>query len=113
MISVPLASINIQRDNWGKYIKNRKAGHVGYGNESIARQSLPTRSNEKMAVKVVVAGDGADESSDFRGRVTIWIFDMQDLAVDETWALESASGRDVSVTRSENGFSFEIDGKDG
>jgi hypothetical protein len=65
----------------------------------------------KMAVKVVVAGDGADESSDFSWTSDNMDFDMQDLAVDETWALESASGRDVSVTRSENGFSFEIDGK--
>lgn len=65
----------------------------------------------KMAIKVVVAGDGADESSDFSWTSDNMDFDLQDLAVGETRQIENASGRDVSVTRSEDGFSFDIDGK--
>jgi len=65
----------------------------------------------KMAVKVVVAGDGVDESSDFSWTSDNMDFDIQDLAVGETRQIENASGKDVSVTRSEDGFSFDIDGK--
>jgi len=65
----------------------------------------------KMAVKVVMAGDDINESSGTSWSSDVMDFDMQDLAVGETRVLDSESGKIVSVTRGENGFSFDIDGK--
>lgn len=65
---------------------------------------------KKMEFKVVVAGDG-NESSEMHWESHNMDFDLQDLAVGETRSIESESGQAVTVTRSEDGFDFNIDGE--
>jgi len=85
-------------DNWGKYMKIVKL--VMLATAMIYSAAIAADEVErKMAVKVVVAGDGADESSDFSWTSDNMDFDMQDLAVDETYLLsvEHASLDDTSL----------------
>jgi len=65
----------------------------------------------KFEVKVIMDIDGADDGSDIRwasGRIA---FDMQDMAVGETRVIDGESGMSASVTRNEEGYSFDIDGE--
>lgn len=66
---------------------------------------------KKMEIRVVVAGDGSDEASEVHWVSDDMDFDMEDLAVGETRTIESESGKTVTITREEEGFSFDIDGK--
>ena len=66
---------------------------------------------KKMQIKVMVAGDGGDGSSEMHWSSNDMDFDLQDLAVGETRTIESESGKNITVTRAEDGFSFDIDGK--
>ncbi len=63
---------------------------------------------KKMQLKVMVTGDDASEINWSSDDVD---FDMQDLAVGEIRTIESDSGKTVTITRAEEGFSFDIDGK--
>lgn len=65
---------------------------------------------KKMEIKVVVAGDG-DETSEMHWVSDDMDFDLQDLAVGESRTIESESGKNVTITRADEGFSFDIDGK--
>ncbi len=66
---------------------------------------------KKMEIKVVVAGDGSDERSEIHWVSNDMDFDMQDLAVGESRTIESESGKTVTITRADDGFSFDVDGK--
>jgi hypothetical protein len=63
---------------------------------------------EKMQLKVVVGGDEATEVNWTSSEMD---FDMQDLAIGESRTFENDSGNPVTITRAEEGFSFDIDGK--
>lgn len=65
---------------------------------------------KKMQIKVVVAGDG-DETSEMHWISDDMDFDLQDLAIGESRTIESESGKTVTITRADEGFSFDIDGK--
>jgi len=65
---------------------------------------------KKVEIKVVVDGNGDDVSE------MHWVsddldFDLQDLAVGETRTIQGESGKTVTVTRSQDGFEFDVDGK--
>ena len=63
---------------------------------------------KKVELKVMVAGDEASEVhwvSDDMG------FELDDLAIGETRTIAGDSGRDVTVTRTEAGMQFNIDGE--
>jgi hypothetical protein len=67
---------------------------------------------EKMEMKIVVAGAASDESATIH-----WIgsgdagFDMQGMQVGETQSIVDESGRAVLVTRETDGFRFDVDGE--
>ena len=65
----------------------------------------------KVQIKVMVAGVGDDEASELSWSSNDLGFDIQDLAVDETRTMESQSGETVTITRAEEGFNVEVDGK--
>ena len=66
---------------------------------------------KKMEIKVIIAGHGGDEASEMHWSSNDMDFDLQDLAVGESRTIESESGKNVTVTRAEEGFSFDLDGK--
>ncbi len=67
---------------------------------------------EKREMKIVVAGHAGDEATTIH-----WIgsgdsaFDMHGMQVGETQSIVDESGRTVLITREEEGFKLEIDGK--
>jgi len=63
---------------------------------------------KKRQLKVVIAGDEATEVDWTSGEMD---FDMQDLAVGESRTIENDAGKSVTITRAEEGFSFDVDGK--
>jgi len=65
----------------------------------------------EIEVKVIMDGDGADDTSAIRWASKGMAFDMQDMAVGETRVIDGESGHSASVTRHEDGYSFDIDGK--
>jgi hypothetical protein len=65
---------------------------------------------KKMEIKVIVGGDGSDQASAVQFSSDSMDFDMQDLQVGETRAIASESGETVTITRVEEGFSFDLDG---
>jgi len=65
----------------------------------------------KMAVKVVVDDDASTDASAVHWSSDAMDFDLQDLSVGETRSIESESGQPVTVTRGEDGFTFDIDGQ--
>lgn len=65
----------------------------------------------KMALKVVVDGDGSGESAAVHWSTDDLDFDLQDLAVGETRVIDSESGQPVTVTRGEDGITLDIDGQ--
>ena len=66
---------------------------------------------KKMEIKVMIAGDGSDDATEMHWSSDDMDFDVQDLAVGETRTIESESGKTVTITRAEEGLSFNIDGK--
>lgn len=66
---------------------------------------------KKMAIKVVVAGDEAGDATEIDWVSNDMDFDLQDLAVGETRTIDSESGQSVTVTRVDDGFSFDVDGE--
>jgi hypothetical protein len=64
-----------------------------------------------IEVKVIVDDDGSGDMSAIHWASKGMDFDMQDMAVGETRNIDSESGKAISVTRTEDGFSFDIDGK--
>jgi hypothetical protein len=66
---------------------------------------------KKMEIKIIMSDDSSGETSTMHWSSEDMGFDMQDLAVGETRTIESGSGKTVTVTRAEDGFSFDIDGK--
>jgi len=65
---------------------------------------------KKMEIKIKVA-DGNDETSAVHWSSDDMDFDMQELEVGETRTIESESGKTVTITRAEEGFNFDVDGK--
>jgi hypothetical protein len=67
---------------------------------------------EKREMKIVVAGPMGDETTSIH-----WIgsgdsgFDMHGMQVGETRSIVDESGRTVLITREEEGFKLEVDGK--
>lgn len=71
--------------------------------------ALADEVEKKVELKVVVAGDGAEGASDIH-----WVSsdaDLDDLAVGESRTLTGDSGQEVTVTRTEDGMQFEIEGE--
>jgi len=66
---------------------------------------------KKMEIKVVVSGDGSDEATEVHWASDDTDFDMDDLAVGESHTIESESGKTVTITRAEEGLSFDVGGK--
>lgn len=66
---------------------------------------------KKMEIKVIVAGDSGEDASEVHWVSDDMDFELQDLAVGETRTIESESGKTVTITRAEEGFSFNVDGK--
>lgn len=66
---------------------------------------------KKMEIKVMVTGDDGDETSEVHWVSDDMGFDMQDLAVGETRTIEGEAGKTVTVTREEEGFSIDVEGK--
>ncbi len=64
-----------------------------------------------MALKVVVDGDGAEDSSAVHWSTDAMDFDLQELAIGETRVIDNESGQPVTVTRGEDGFTLDIDGQ--
>jgi len=64
---------------------------------------------EEMQIKIVVGGDGDttefDWTSDDAG------FRLDDLEVGESRTLENSDGEPITVTRSEEGFAFDVNGE--
>jgi len=65
----------------------------------------------KIEVKVFIAGEGSDDTSAMRWTSKGMSFDMQDMAIGETRTIDGESGQSASVTRLEDGYSFDVDGK--
>lgn len=65
---------------------------------------------KKTEIKMMVA-DGSGEASTVHWPSDDMDFDIQDLAVGETRTIESESGRSVTITRAEEGFNFDVDGR--
>ncbi len=67
---------------------------------------------EKREMKIVVAGHVGDEATTIH-----WIgsgdsaFDMHGMQVGETQSIIDESGRAILITREEEGYKFEVDGK--
>ena len=66
---------------------------------------------EEREMKIVIQGMSDDDSTSFH-----WIsddsgFDMQNMQVGETHSIVDESGRSVLITRQEDGFELDIDGK--
>jgi hypothetical protein len=66
---------------------------------------------KKMEIKVMVSGDGEGDATEMHWISNDMDFEMEDLAVGESRALETESGKSVTITRAEEGFSFDVDGK--
>jgi hypothetical protein len=65
----------------------------------------------KMEIKVMVSDDDTGDASGMHWVSNNMNFDLDDLAVGESRTIESESGKTVMVTRAEEGFSFDVDGK--
>lgn len=66
---------------------------------------------EKREMKIVIQDASFDDSASFH-----WVsdesgFDMENMQVGETHSIVDESGRSVLITRAEEGFQFDIDGK--
>ena len=84
---------------------------VGLAVLLIFATAMAQEVEKKMQIRVMVAGDGGDEASELNWSSDEMDFDLQDLAVGETQTIESDSGKPIIVTRTEQGFNFDVDGK--
>ena len=66
---------------------------------------------KKMEIRVMISGEGESDATEIHWISDDMDFDMEDLAVGESRTLESESGKSVTITRTEEGFSFDVDGK--
>lgn len=73
--------------------------------------AMAQEGEEKIRIKVMVDGEGSDEATEVHWVSSDMDFEMQDLAVGETRTIKGDSGNTVTMTREEEGFSFNIDGK--
>lgn len=64
---------------------------------------------KEMKIKVVVAGDGGDQAFDWSSDSAD--FSLEDLAVGESKTLENDDGEPITITRTEEGFTFDINGE--
>jgi len=64
---------------------------------------------KKMEIKVMITGEGSDDATEMHWSSDDMDFDIQDLAVGETRTIESESGKTVTITRAEEGLSFDIE----
>ena len=65
----------------------------------------------KMKFEVIVAEDGADETTSFSWSGADADFDMQDMQVGESRSIIDDSGQSILITRETDGFKIDIDGK--
>ncbi|RLA32303.1 MAG: hypothetical protein DRR11_02445 [Gammaproteobacteria bacterium] len=65
----------------------------------------------QMKFEIIVAEDGSDESTNFSWSSDDADFDMQDMQVGESRSIVDDAGRAVLITREENGFKLDVDGK--
>lgn len=75
---------------------------VAFGDDEVER---------KMEFKFVVADDESGDVSTLDWSSDSMDFDLQDLAMGETRVIEGDSGETATVTRGENGFTFDVDGQ--
>ncbi len=66
---------------------------------------------KKVEIRIMTSGDGGDDATSVHWVSDDTGFDMEDLAVGESRTLDNESGKTVTVTREEDGFSFNVDGK--
>ena len=66
---------------------------------------------EKREMKIVVQGTTDDDGTSFHWVSNDAGFDMQNMQVGETHSIVDESGRSVLITRQEEGFQFDVDGK--
>ena len=65
----------------------------------------------KMKFEVIVAEDGADETTSFSWSGADTDFDMQDMQVGESRSIIDESGQSVLITRETDGIKIDVDGK--
>ena len=73
--------------------------------------ALAQQAERHAAVKIVIDTEQDGESSSFEWTSDDMQFDLHDRAVGETRSFTDDAGRNVTVTRSEDGMSFAVDGK--
>jgi len=66
---------------------------------------------KKMEIKIMVDDDASDAATKVHWASNVMDFDLQDLAVGESRTVDDESGQTVIITREEEGFSFNVDGK--
>jgi len=65
---------------------------------------------QRTHIKIAVAGDGKDHQViEFNSQDSD--IDLENLAVGESKSLTDTAGKEVTVTRTENGLEFDVDGK--
>jgi len=65
----------------------------------------------QMKFEIIVAEDGADESTKIHWSSDNADFDMQDMQVGESRSIVDDEGRAILITRAADGFKMDIDGK--
>jgi len=65
----------------------------------------------KMKFEVIVAEDGAGETTNFSWSGTDADFDLQDMQVGESRSIIDESGQSILITRETDGFKIDVDGK--
>lgn len=76
-----------------------------FGTTAFAKQE------HKMKIEVIIAEDGAGETTRFSWSGADADFDMQDMQVGESRSIIDDSGRAVLITRETDGFKLDVDGK--
>ena len=66
---------------------------------------------EKREIEIVVEGISSDDGTSFHWVSNDSDLDMQSMQVGETQSIVDESGRSVLITREEEGFRFDVDGK--
>ena len=66
---------------------------------------------KRMEIHVAHDGDGTHESMEVRLDSSTMDFDLADLQIGETRSVVDESGRTILITRQEDGYEFDIDGK--
>jgi len=72
--------------------------------------AMAQETEKKIELKIMVADDASGEDPDVH-----WVsdadFELDDLAIGETRTLTGESGREVTVTRTDEGMQFNVDGE--